>query len=170
MALQDFIHEGNYSKISQITLDLDMKEISFTLRTLSSSAGTEVIPAILFQISYQEEVEKYLERNPASLPDIPEYPIVCSDREAMVPMWPDGVTQEEINDYTNAKIAYQTELQDYYQTIKLLKEQALVDAKTKNVFMEYFAPVKLFTTSNPVSCAYNYIKAQDSFIGVNDVD
>jgi len=170
MGLKGFIQKDYYSKISRVIVDIDMGEISFELKTFDHKGGDEVINLMEFKVSRAVEVRKYLETLPTNTLTPPVYPELCTAREALVPMWPDGTPQPEINEYNNALIAYNTAMDTHKASIVTADATKAAKAETDNDYEKYFSHRKVFTTGNILACAYTYLKTRDSFVGVNDAE
>ncbi|GAG26642.1 unnamed protein product, partial [marine sediment metagenome] len=158
MALKNFIKAGYYSQIGEITLNLIQKEIRFDLVTFNKKEeGIKVISPISFRVSKQEEIGKHLASLETDFPTAPKYPTLCSDREALVPMWTAESTQAERDNYNETRSQWESDTTDYNENLEALKLNASEDSLTDNIFEYYFSDKLLFKTSNPIACAYKFI-------------
>lgn len=168
MGLKGFVQAGYYSKIDTVMLDNNSDTVMFTLRTLDKKDGTDMLQPLRFVVNRLEEEQKYLSKHTSKLPDKPQYPAVCSNREKMVPMWDDNSSQDEKNEYENTRLNYHRDMAAYDKQIKDLAFKDSLEAKKYNVYEKYFSKVKIYNNSNLLACAYEYVKSLDSFTGVND--
>lgn len=167
MALHGFIQNGFYSKITNLQVDIENKIVSFVLSTLDKKDGKPVFNDINFVVTEEGEIKKYIEEHKKEIPK-PIYPQMCLDREALVPMWKPDTPQTEINEYNNSLLEYQKSLQKYEENVQQQDFDLMNEARLKNTYRKYFEKVKMLGMSNPVACAYEYVKSLRGFIGVND--
>jgi|FLOH01.1.fsa_nt_gi hypothetical protein len=168
MALKGFIKAGYHTKIVTLAMDLEKQTIMFSVVTSTSEDGVAALPVLTFSLDRQNEIIKYQQENPPVFPLAPSYPVLCSDREAMVPMWTEESTQKEKDDYQAARDKYLSDLSKYEQDCAVIKASAISLSETANDYDLYFDKDKLFVNSNPVKCAYDFLKTRDSFAGVID--
>ncbi|WP_320040749.1 hypothetical protein [uncultured Desulfobacter sp.] len=101
--------------------------------------------------------------------DAPEYPEVCSTREAMVPMWTADTTETEIAEYEAAKNQYESDMAAYNAAVAAASESLDSAAETANVYAQFFSDQKIYVDSNATAQAYEFLKTLPTFDGVSDV-
>lgn len=168
MALANFITEGSYTRINRISVRKEDKFIDFEIKVYKEKDGALILPPVPFQINYPEKLENYKEENTV-FPDAPVYPVLCSTREASVPMWTDTSTDEEKAEYDSALAAYNQAVETHETTCADLISAVETAAETENEYTKYFSDQKLYTDSNATACAYEFLKSKSGFEGVVDV-
>lgn len=169
MGLKNFIKDGFYTRISQIRVNKELAMVDFKIMVFDQKGGTPIFATpIDFVISQAEAERQYLEQNQPVLPAEPAYPQLCTDREAMAPMWTAESTQSEKDAYDAAKAKYEADLSQWRTDCQGLVAQAQADARTKNSFVMFFSDQKLYVDSNPTACAYSFLKIQKGFESVTD--
>jgi len=169
MAFKNFIKQGSYSKISRIWMDCDKEIICFSMSVLEKKDGDLLFPSSFeYSLSQNEKIQQS-KGEKMSLPVPPEYPQICKDREALVPMWDAESTKTEQDEYKAAKQKYTTDDMKKYQTdYESAVESAELQAKADNEYDNFFSRKKIFEDSNLVAQAYNYLKTLPAFEGVED--
>ncbi len=167
MALANFIKAGSYTRINRISVRKEDKFIAFEIKVYEVKDGILMLPPVPFQINYPEELEKYKEENTV-LPDAPSYPVLCSAREVLVPMWTEDSTDEEKAEYDSALTAYNQAVETHETTCADFVLEIETAAETENEYTKYFSDQKLYTDSNATACAYDFLKSKSGFEGVAD--
>ena len=168
MAFKNFIKTGTYSKISRIWMDCDKNIVGFSLLVLSGKEGESLFPSSFeYSLSQKEKIQQSKEVK-ISLPAAPEYPQVCKNREAMVPMWNDNSTKAEQDEYKSAKTKYEDDMKKYQTDYEAAVKTAEIQARSDNDYDNFFSKKKIFEDSNLVAQAYNYLKTLSAFEGVED--
>jgi hypothetical protein len=167
MALKNFVKSNSYTRINQITIQKEAETIYFEIKVYEEKDGALLLSPVSFKINYKEETGRYKEKN-IVLPDAPVYPALCTDREALVPMWTDESTPEEIAAYDAAKAAYAQDIEDHQAEIDTMTAEVEATAETENEYTKYFSDQKLYQDSNVTACAYEYLKSLPGFEEVAD--
>jgi hypothetical protein len=167
MALQGFIQKDFYSKITNIQVDVENKIVSFLLSTFDKKDGSPIFNDVTFVITEEGEIRKYIEEHKKEILP-PVYPELCKEREKLVPMWTPSTPQPEINAYENTLIEYHKSMQKYEETVHQQDIDLMEEAKRLNTYRKYFEKSLMMGRSNPLACAYEYIKSLPGFLGVNN--
>lgn len=168
MALENFVQLGFYSKITFINIDIENEVVNFNVKTFVGKDQDESIPPTVFTISKEVEINRYIDRH-FKEPQSPEYPKFCSVIDERVPQWPvEDVDVAEKRKYENLLIEYEKKLAKWSEECEIVKEEIKAEAQTKNEYDRFFSKHLMFRKSNPLECAYNYVKNHIGFAGVND--
>jgi len=164
MGLRNFIQNGFYTRISQIRVNKELEMVDFKISVFDRKGGKPIFAMpIDFVISKAEAEREYLNENAPAMPAEPQYPKLCEDREAMVPMWTAESTEEEKNAYDNARSKYLKDFAQWQSDCQAAVVSVQADAKTKNDFVRFFSDEKLYQQSNPTACAYGFLKTRKGF-------
>jgi hypothetical protein len=167
MALQGFIQKDFYSKITNLQVDVENKIVSFVLSTFDKKEGPTIFNDVTFIITEEGEIQNYIEKHKKEIPS-PVYPELCKEREKLVPMWTPSTPQPEINAYENALMEYEKLILKYKESVQQQDLDLMEEAKRLNTYRKYFEKSQMMGRSNPLACAYEYIKSLPGFIGVNN--
>ncbi|MCG8551840.1 MAG: hypothetical protein MI799_15665 [Desulfobacterales bacterium] len=167
MALEGFVKAGSYSRINTINVSKGAARVDFDLAVYESNGGEMILGPLVFAVDYANEINKYKAANPVSV-TVPEYPQVCADREAMVPMWTEGTTEEEITEYETAKDQYESDMTAYNIAVNNAETALDASAEAMNEYTQFFSDQKIYVESNATAQAYNYLKTQPGFESVTD--
>lgn len=167
MALNHFIKAGSYTRINQISIQKENPRVDFEIKVYESDGGGKLFGPLYFSLSLAEELKKYKDEN-LDLPVDPVYPTLCSDREALVPMWTDESTDEEKAAYDAALAAYEQAVEAHGTSCTALVTEVETAAETENEYSKHFSDQKIYTDSNATACAYLFLKGLPGFEGVED--
>nr|WP_321399364.1 hypothetical protein [uncultured Desulfobacter sp.] len=163
MGFANFKAENDYIKISVISHAKNEKSITGVFNYYDSKGG-DLITTIGVNLNRDIEVEAYIS-NKKSLLTVPVYPQLCSERDAMEPMWTVDSTDEEKEEYDTALAAYESDKEIYNSSVSAIEKAA----ETDNIFDAYFSKSLLYSTSNIEKCFYTWAKTLPFFAGVTDV-
>jgi len=168
MGLENFMKDGYYTRVGNIQYDKTQGVIAFNVNSYDNIEG-RFVSSILFSLTKSQAEIQYLKENPAIIPEEPVYPTLCLEREAMVPMWTDTSTDEEIEEYDQAKALFYSEANQIEQLTNDVKAEAYTNSIELNEYEEYFSNDKIFVDSNITECIYNYLKSKPEFEECNNV-
>lgn len=168
MALKDFLTPGSYSRINNINICKDPIAIYFNLTVYETEDGPVIFGPVEFAVDFLASKKEYCEANPIALTE-PEYPPICAEREAMVPMWTDGSTDEEKAEYEAAKAQYEADMAAHDTALSEAETALYMEAEANNEYSQYFADDKVYQDSNATAQAYIWLKTLPGFEGVSDV-
>lgn len=163
MGFSNFKTSGDYIKIENVTYNKTDNSVFVRMGYYSSRGGSFIFP-IDFGIDRITAVKNYISDESAKVSE-PEYPDVCSDREAMVPMWSEDSTESEKTAYATLKAEYDAAKSAYDDQINGIK----ATAETSNDFDTHFSKTALYETGNIEKCIYTWAKTLTVFNGVVDV-
>ncbi len=166
MALKSFIKTDSYTRINRISIHKENDQVDFEISVYNSVGGEKIFGPLYFSLRHSEELEKYKKEN-LTLPSAPEYPILCSTREAMVPMWTEVGTSEEAA-YDEAKASYDQAVKTYNDDCATVTQTMEITAETENEFTKHFSDQKIYIDSNVTACAYEFLKSLPGFEAVKD--
>lgn len=166
MALKNFIKVDSYTRVSRITIQKDNDSVDFEIKVYETDGGDLMYGPLCFFLNHSAELEKYKTEN-LVLPSEPVYPVLCSDREALTPMWTTEGSSEEVA-YDAAKAAYEQDIETYNAACAAAILAMATTAETENEYTKHFSDQKLYTASNATACAYNFLKGLPGFEAVVD--